>query len=170
MIVCFVDEELLLLVSCLYICAYAQCFEEYIVYTCTLLCCFYDLACFFLPSFCICYCIWNPTRGSSFFFGKVHVYTCNCLGCAVLLCLVVCLTLLASFFSSLIHVHCIYICYPVQSVGASVYLLQSVAWQASTSEPAADLLLHHGEYRHLLHRLQRQAAAGVCVCVCYPVP
>ena len=35
----------------------------------------------------------SPTRGSSFFLGQS-----DCLGCAVLLCLVVCLTLLASFF------------------------------------------------------------------------
>ena len=54
------------------------------------------------------------SRGSSFFLGKVT----DCLGCAVLLCLVVCLTLLASFFLpshlSLKHVHvctctCIYL-------------------------------------------------------------
>ena len=35
----------------------------------------------------------NHTRGSSFFLWKS-----NCLGCAVLLCFVVCMTLLASFF------------------------------------------------------------------------
>ena len=47
----------------------------------------------------------SPTRGSSLLFGKVT----DCLGCAVLLCLVVCSTLLASFFLpshlSLNHVH-----------------------------------------------------------------
>ena len=47
--------------------------------------------------------MWSPTRNSSFFLGKVTT-----LG-AVLLCLVVCLTLLASFFLpshlSLKHVH-----------------------------------------------------------------
>ena len=41
---------------------------------------------------------------------SVACRTCDCLGCAVLLCLVVCLTLLASFFLpshlSLQHVHC----------------------------------------------------------------
>ena len=36
----------------------------------------------------------SPTRGSSFFLRKVTALV----GCAVLLCLVVCLTLLASFF------------------------------------------------------------------------
>ena len=48
----------------------------------------------------------SPTQGSSFFLRKS-----DCLGCAVLLCLVVCLTLLASFFLpshlSLKHVHTI---------------------------------------------------------------
>ena len=45
----------------------------------------------------------SPTRGSSFFLRKS-----DCLGCAVWLCLVVCLTLLASFFlpsASLINMH-----------------------------------------------------------------
>ena len=44
----------------------------------------------------------NPIRGSSF------LKKSDCLGCAVLLCLVVCLTLLASFFlpsSSLINIY-----------------------------------------------------------------
>ena len=44
-----------------------------------------------------CICMYSvvgssPTRGSSFFLWKS-----DCLGCAVLLCLVVCLTLLTSF-------------------------------------------------------------------------
>ena len=46
----------------------------------------------------------NPTRGSTFFFGKVT----DCLGCAVLLCFIFCMTLLASFFlpsSSLINMY-----------------------------------------------------------------
>ena len=54
-----------------------------------LLCCLFDLACFFLPSF---------------FISHVH---------AVLLCLVVCLTLLASFFlpsSSLINMYMYSLC------------------------------------------------------------
>ena len=103
MYACFVDDELLLLVSCLYICASAQCFEEYI--QCTLPCCFYDLACFFLPSASLIYCIWNPTWGSSFFFWK----QLPCVCCVALPC---CFYDLACFFlpsfSSLIHVHCIY--------------------------------------------------------------
>ena len=41
----------------------------------------------------------HATRGSSFFL--------DCLGCAVLLCLVLCLTLLASFFLPS-HLSCIY--------------------------------------------------------------
>ena len=43
----------------------------------------------------------SPTQGSLFFLGK-----CDCLGCTVLLCLVVCMTLVASFFHlSLKHTH-----------------------------------------------------------------
>ena len=53
----------------------------------------------------------SPTRGSSLFVTKS-----DCLGCAVLLCLVICLTLLASFFllislklyihkCTLVHIH-----------------------------------------------------------------
>ena len=56
-------------------------------------CCLFDLACFFLPSFSslITLCLSHPRQ-------LIFLRKSDCLGCAVLLCRVVCLTLLASFF------------------------------------------------------------------------
>ena len=80
----------------------------------------------------------NPDRGSSFFVFEFHprqlifLWKNDCLGCTVLLCLVVCLTLLASFFlpSSLINMYM----YTLPYVYVYMCRTQSWTWRLSSRD------------------------------------